>query len=406
MRLTVIFFYEKFIEYLDEPNKFWQDIYEKQSTPVKALLITLFSLNEPVYLSDLKKAFDSILTEYTRKFTDTTISPETFKNALQQSSDTFIRVELENEHHNLYTVKFQNPSIKDFLLEYLRKHHEWTSIVINGTIFLNQFIFAFSTQEEEILDFDSDTPIRGKKIMLKGDLYLQFRDRFLEKFDSLILSTIEPADFVDQKTRYHSIKDLLTLKLIELHNLFGMHDTLARDFILANFNTIITEYESKRKEKSVKILPREAMVYFPGLVEIVQPYIPIDSKKLLTACYDSITFTQEFIDLYNLGKLFPADFYALLEEKSKKKIEKKIKEMLFDDVGYFESEMMEIEVDNIFDYVYNEVFDLYQLQKSDAFVKRLRKRVERPSWTKEEQKEWQAERLEETQTIEKDRKGY
>lgn len=395
------YFYSEFIKYLNDPNEFWKDIYEKQSTSAKVLLITLFSLNEPIYLDDLKRAFDSAIAVYVNKYTNTIISPDTFRNTLQELSDTFIRIELENTALNLYAVEFQSPFIKDFILEYLREHQDWISVVINGSIFLNQFIFAFSTREQKLQDHAADDPVYGNKIVLKGDLCVQFKNRFLREFDSLVLSTIDSTtEFAYGKNRYTSSDNLLILKLLKLDYLFGMEDVVIRDFILSRFHRILYEYELERKSEFVKILSYETMMDFPFLVETVMPYTEIDSRSLLAACYDSITFTREFLDLHELGKLFPDDFDELMKEKGDE-IKHKVEKLLLEDVEYFDSELMDIELDSLFDHVYDDVFDLYHLEKSDAFEELLHEMVDRPSWTKSEQKEWQARRKEEYKAIKK-----
>lgn len=387
-------FLRDFIKYLDHPREFWGDIYDKLSSEAQLLLLTLFSLNEPVYLDDLKLAYNKASEVYLKKFNNLIISPDTFNNILKELSDTFIRIDLESHFLNFYShiIRFQNPSIKDFLLEYLRNNEDLVEIMIEGSCFLNQLIFAFGTHEDKINDYDAndDEPFYGNKIVLKGRLKALYLNKFISDFDDLKLSTINKSEFTDQKTLYHSTDDLLTFKLLELNSLFGMGNMQVQAFVINRFQEIISTYEEKITRGGGKILSKDAMLYFPNLVKIVQPFVIIDPDKLLNYCYNSITFTSEFLDFYDFKEIYAAAFEKILNEK-KKTIENEIKKTIIDDIDYFEGEAMDEEIDRLIDMEYPEVFEKFGLEITEKFTKKLHKLINRESWSKEEQKEWKAQ---------------
>lgn len=401
-------FVRDFIKYLDHPRAFWGDIYDKLSSEAQLLLITLFGLNDPVYLDHLEQAYHKMASSYLKKFNSIIISPVTFRNILRELSDTFIRIDLKSEFLNSYIVRFQNPSIKDFLLEYLRSNNDLIEIIIHGASFLNQLIFAFDTREKEIRDHDSfdDEPFYGKKIVLKDKLRLLFIDKFISEFDTLSLSTINASEFTDQKTLYHSAEDLLTFKLLEMNSLFGMQNEAVRCFIINKFHQIITTYENKMQNGGGKILTKDAMLYFPNIVKIVKPFVSIDPDQLLNYCYNSITFTSEFLDLHKLGEIYPAAFKKLLK-KIGKSIQTKIKETIIDDINYFEEEDQGEETDMLLDWEYPEVFKKFGLEITEKFTKKIYalKSSYREPWSKEDHREWKAKnqhRHEEHKNEEKD----
>lgn len=400
-------FARNFIKYLDHPRAFWEDIYEKLSSDAQLLLLTLFSLNPPVYLDDLEQAYHNIAKSYLKKFNALVISPDTFRNILKELVDTFIRIDLKSEFWDSYIVRFQNPSIKDFLLQYLRTNNDLIEIIIRGASFLNQLIFAFDTDENEISDYDDfdDGLFRGKKIVLRDKLRLLFIDKFISEFDTLTLSTINASDFTDQKTLYHSTGDLLTFKLLQLNSLFGMQNEKTRFFIISKFQQIITTYEDKIQNGGGKILSKDAMLYFPHIVRIVKPFVSIDPERLLNYCYDSITFTSEFLDFHQLGEIYPEAFKKILK-KVGKSLPNKIKKTIIDDIDYFEEEDKGEETDMLLDWEYPEVFKKYGLEITEKFTKKLYvlKASYREPWDEEEHKEWTAKNKQRHQEHEKTEK--
>jgi DNA polymerase III delta prime subunit len=401
-------FVRDFIKYLDHPRVFWEDIYDKLSSEAPILLLTLFSLNDPVYVDHLEQAYHNIVGIYLKKFNAIVISPDTFRNILKELSHTFIRIDLESEFFNSYIVRFQNPSIKDFLLEYLRTNDNLVEIIIQGASFLNQLIFAFDTKENEINDHDDfdGEPFYGKKIVLKDKLRALFINKFISEFDTLTLSTINKSEFTDQKTLYHSTEDLLTFKLLELNSFFGMENETVRSFIINKFQQILAIYEGKIQNGGGKILSKDAMLYFPNIVKIVKPFVPIDPDQLLNYCYDSITFTSEFLDFHELGEIYPEAFKKLLK-KIGRSLQNKIKKTIIDDIDYFEEEGQGEETDTLLDWEYPEVFKKYELELTEKFTKKLYslKASYREPWNKEEHREWKAknrQRHEEYKNTEKD----
>ncbi len=136
-------FYNEFINYLDDPFSYWQTLFEKQSVASQILLLNLFISCEPLDVNLLKASFDKTCKTYKKQFDDLIITPNTFKICLKELSDTFTSIE---EGGFDKVVSFQNPSVNDFLLKYLRERQDIISILIDGAISWNQLIFVFTTR--------------------------------------------------------------------------------------------------------------------------------------------------------------------------------------------------------------------------------------------------------------------
>ncbi|MBS1662788.1 MAG: restriction endonuclease [Bacteroidetes bacterium] len=390
-------FFNAFKKYLDHPREFWKDIYEKLSPASQLFLLVMFSTNDPIYLDHLKEAYTAAVDRYTRKFNNLIVTPDTLESVLKELSDTFITIELEDWQGHV--LEFQNPSIKDFLLEYLRGREELIEIILESAIFLNQLVYAFGTRDGSLEVDNFEKPFDGQRITLRGKLYTIYRDSFLKKFENLAFCSIQPSAVSDLKTYRHPAEDLLTLKLSELLHIFGMQDEIVRSFIIEKFEKILSDY---KEESDAKILNLDSSYYFPYIVKAVRPFVKIDETKLLNDFYDSITFSSEYADLHTLGELYPAAFDALLK-KNINNIKKHIKQLLEKDIYYFQERGMDIEVDHTRD-LYWQLFDLYNIPKTKAFENRFKNALDRPRPSEKEQREEEAQIQKERKEIEKTQK--
>jgi len=97
-----------------------------------------------------------------------------FWKSLKEIENSFITITKDTK--NTRVVEFQNPSIQDFLVNYLRKNESIINDLIGGVQFFNQLFSVFTLY-----------PTSEYKICL-GDKSIQlFENKLLKEFDSLIL---------------------------------------------------------------------------------------------------------------------------------------------------------------------------------------------------------------------------
>ncbi len=369
-------FYKSFIYYLDHPDDFWKDIYIKQSPAAQWLLIVLFSLNDPVHVNFLEKAYQHALRSYVKYFNDITISPTTFEQALKELSNTFISIDIENEEEGLYTVSFQNPSLKDFLYYYLKDKKQLLSVIIEGTTFLNQLLYAFTADSWQHhlyqIRLPNDTREHAIPFLLTGDLYTQHRDMFLEKFDELTLSTLEPSVLTDEKFYFISASDLLIFKLNRLYKFYVEHqqDEKVISFLIERFREIQAIYTSGDDEKMARLFTEERMKDLPEFIIRISRHVTIEPDPLLKAFYRFITFTSDYIHFHQLGSLFPDIFEKLLQQ-SRKIITKDVKETILDDLELFVENDLDFDINTLIQKTYPKVFQLYKIKTSSAFTTKI-----------------------------------
>lgn len=125
-----------FLEYLDNPRKIWEHAFENQlSIPSKNLLLVLLVLPNSVLYDNLKKSFDSYHEIKCNKFGIARNNSD-FKKSLKELDGNFLTIIRDNKGINI--VKFHNPSIKDFLEQYVVDTPEEFEILCKSSVYFEQ----------------------------------------------------------------------------------------------------------------------------------------------------------------------------------------------------------------------------------------------------------------------------
>lgn len=358
-------FHFYFSKYLDDPNEYWESTFKKQTFSSQVILLILFISNTPILRESIEQTYKEAVKR--RSEYGFNISLLEFDESLKELEDTFITIE-PYYGNKQFKIDFQNPSLKDFLLEYLRHNLSiYGEFLIQSATFFNQLIFAFDTkQDKNIDDYDMDYSIHGKKIALTDKLKEAIKEKFLTQFDSLKYSELEEREYAGF-TLYSNDRDAIVWKLVQITNLFEIqYDIEIRNFAINKFVEIIKTYEEGHK-----LLPKDGMDNLSTLIERILPYYTIDAQQLLEYFYKSITFTSEFLGLHSLGKLFPKEYQELIGPRIKE-IRKKIKETILDDIDYYLDIGMEYEAELIFDTYYPDVFKAFGMRMTKKFEAKMR----------------------------------
>lgn len=199
------------VENFNHPSEIWRHAYEQQINDLdRFLLNTLLSFGESAEIEHVEKAFNSRL-DYEVRYNNYQRPMHAFRSAFRRLENGFIIHETYNENN----IKFINPSLIDFLLNYLKSDHDEVVRISESTIFLDQL-----TQRFLPLEYVKPTPISEtlrKKLLSDYSVYIKesttnvdkwtlsmlFYYYFdLEQTESIILhliSTIDDWDFLEKK---------------------------------------------------------------------------------------------------------------------------------------------------------------------------------------------------------------
>lgn len=373
-------FYIEFKNYLDDPFSYWETLFEKQSVASQILLLNLFISCEPLDVDLLKVSFDNTCKAYKNQFDDLIITPNTFRVVLKELSDTFINME-EGGFDKL--VSFQNPSVNDFLLKFLRERQDWISILIESATFWNQLIFVFTTDYkydpsdkyvnrfgETIDEIHDERYVSGEKILLSSKNSRVLSNKIIKDFDRLKFSNIEKKEFTDQYTIHNSLETIEVSKLIDITALFDININIElREFIINKINVLFNHFKNGKTDKLV--LDSGAMQNFPSLIRKIKTFITETPEDVTEMFRSSITYSLEYYGLNSLRKVYNVECKEYFE-KELRSIKIDIRNQIISDLEWryaddgYEAE----EIEEIIDHA-EHIFEEFGMRMTSKFKNKM-----------------------------------
>ncbi|WP_299241752.1 hypothetical protein [uncultured Aquimarina sp.] len=337
-------FYNWFKNYLDDPFSYWEKLFDKQSVASQLLLLNLFISCEPLEVNLLKLSFDSVSKIYKKQFDNLKITPNTFKECLNELSDTFINIQ-EDDYNNTL-VSFQNPSVNDFLLKYLRERQDVISFLIEGAIFWNQLTFVFTTKfnykpnnkhanrfGETIEEINDGRYVGGEKILLEYNNAEILENKITKDFDRLKFGNIQEKEFIGGFTFFSCLETIKISKLIDIVTFFDINiNSKLREFILNKVENIFNDFKEVNTGKSV------FMKDLPSLIGVIKNFISNPSPEEIVNMYRTSIFNS--LDYYGLGTLkevYSVECKEYFEEEIKS-IKTDIRKHIINDLEWLDAE--------------------------------------------------------------------
>jgi hypothetical protein len=169
-------FTQVFKSYLDNPESVWLYAFENSLDKFSQYaLIVLLCMGTPVRMGDWEIALVEFLTVNSHKYWISYDSIK-FNRAIRELENTFIKTDKDTE--NTIIIEYQNPSIQDFLVNYLRNKKDLIKSVLQSNVFTDQFFSVFTTMPSV------DTK-NNRKILLEGDLIETMTDNLSANYIKL-----------------------------------------------------------------------------------------------------------------------------------------------------------------------------------------------------------------------------
>ena len=170
-------FVDSFVECLDNPVGIWKNVFETKITELsKLILINLVSCGSPIFLSDLEKA----VLNFTRchgKY-GITFSHGDFHRSLKELENTFTKIMKDDGRIDF--IDFQNPSIQDFLVNYIGCDPILIEDLILASTYFEQIFRLFSQKDR----------IYRVTIKIQEKMNEKINRKILEEFDKLEMCTL------------------------------------------------------------------------------------------------------------------------------------------------------------------------------------------------------------------------
>lgn len=145
-------YFKSFMANLDNPLEVWRHAFEEQlSDGSRNLLIVMTSMPGEVFLDDLQDAFLSYHLKLAKEYQFKT-SPNDFMHALKELEGNFIITEKSKDRT---IIRLHNPSIRDFLRDYLASHEQMLRALVQAATFFDQhmILWEFREKQSESLKF-------------------------------------------------------------------------------------------------------------------------------------------------------------------------------------------------------------------------------------------------------------
>ncbi|MFZ2189507.1 MAG: restriction endonuclease [Candidatus Magasanikiibacteriota bacterium] len=275
------------LDKLDNPSLIWSHAYEEQiDSYARFLIVTLFSLpsgdNEC-----LKKAFDSRL--------DYEISQGGFKREnniynikIKELTRSFI---MANNINGRITYDFFNPSIIDFLINYITNYPDEKWRILESAVFIEQFTSRFQSDffNKYILFGDKEKPILYELIKIKENELTSCKNESVE------------------------------LKLLELYCHFFKISEIENDIIRIlrkiKFNKAINN--SFNSYSLILLLDS-----FSGF-EIIKKYIIDNWQVIIDSIFSHVNEEEDFLSVLKIFEVYSQDYNVYIANSTSKSIVEK-----------------------------------------------------------------------------------
>lgn len=274
-------FLNKFLDFLEYPESVWKHVFENQIDEIaKSILITLFSCGTPIILDDLLKASKPFVLENIGK----KLQAYKFSKGIRELENTFIITKKDDDK---IIVDFQNPSVQDFLSNYLNDDDETIETILSTSIFFNQFFKTLTYTAEE------------NRIKVNDDILNLSINLLLEKFDELDISTYHMAWYL----KYHDYTEARKILTLIRAFRYSEHPKLKKFILDRSHKLINTE----------KIISRDSDAILE-IIKEVKGHIEIDDDKVFLEYFEHLSSVDEIKSFTEFSEIFKESFKEWIDE--------------------------------------------------------------------------------------------
>ncbi len=276
------------INYFDNPEGIWLHAFESCLDEIsQSMLLVLLTMGTPVLIEDWEEACKSYFKS--NKTISSGFSPMAFNTAVKELENTFIHTQADVSGQII--VKYHNPSIQDFLVNYVINKTEILTNLINSFIFTNQYFKIFSVKEKS-----------------KSKIFLNDRLSKTLKLNLLNITNFKASNIqglilqVDNKWKRKRLS--LYDFFYEILSEFDYEDSEIKQFIadkfihFGSFNKAYGEFDE--------------LIYF--LTRINVEDFPFNKIELISTCLDEISDIDQLSHFSEFSNIFPNTYKHLLKE--------------------------------------------------------------------------------------------
>lgn len=338
-------FMENFWGYLECPENFWQAIFNNLSTEAKLLSVILLISPIPIQSNDLKEMYNRCL-----KQMDNVIEKKSFQECIAELERTVIK-SLAFEEESTIIIKFQNPSVQEYLHSYFHHHIDhYFDTLLHGMCYYNQLVYLLT-------NFSNDLSDEKYRILFK---------KCIDNFESMPRITKNFMDFLDDNEfEYFEAKISGNSTFHQFYDLICCYGTRKLSEYQAFFEKYIKKFSSQLGNFDLVIEYEDLDIYPHVIKKCISIGISFSGLNIIKAYYDRICYENRFLDIIDFKGVFPKDYQVFLTDY-REKIKTYLEEYYIDKLYYY------LEMDDVshFKYLCSEIpeqLNIYGLAYTSEF---------------------------------------
>ena len=292
-------FTKAFKSYFDNPQSVWESSFDNSLDKFSQYtLLVLLTLGTPVLIEDLELAVKEFLINNGYKLFISFDSIK-FKRAIRELENTFIKT--KKDSYDAIVVEFQNPSIQDFLINYLRDKDDLISSLINASLYSDQFFNIFST--------GINTDISINRFIKLSDKQIQISINRIKNIYSRITTSriLKLKEHGTETFRWYRYKSFVYSFLMYINKKFASKNEDAKNFVYESFQDLVILSEDSYLEQSS---------YLELLSTLELSKLTFSGKVLIEKYIDNIGWIDNIQIFSKIGKIFPSDYQTIVENKT------------------------------------------------------------------------------------------
>lgn len=298
-------FFVGLYNYLDKPDLVWDHTFKVHISEISRItLLVLLSLGEPALTDDLYSAVEAYCSHTGQ---NAIFSQMEFRKTLKELEDTFIT--LNKDGKDQIVAQFQNPSIQDFLLNFLNTNDSYRKNIVQSATFFNQLFTIFSFESE----------IKGKILLSQTEI-----DALIEKIIP-DFSKMKRSSLI--KVVLDGDKDPYWVKRTESE--FYKLSTIFNNLNVKSSKEIESFIKDKILNLNFKYISSEDLSHFSSLVNKTD-IVPKDIESFLKDAFQHLNRVSSIEDYYEVANIYDSVFETSVD---KEKLSETVTQIVKDEIS-------------------------------------------------------------------------
>jgi len=286
------------ISFFDNPESVWLHAYENTLNKLsQSSLLVLLTMGTPALLEDWEKATREFFKINNYKYLIDFDSIQ-FNKVIRELESTFIRTQIDSDKK--IAIEYQNPSIQDFLVNYLKGKNDLIKSLLESNIYRNQFFQIFTTKKTDILK-------NNRKVFLNKELTKIAINKIITNYSSFKNSKIIRLNRKKNKISWYKESTIDYSFLEDIYSEFGVSNSKLEQLIYKEFQKQIYFNNNTYSEQTA---------YLKLITNLNLNKLEFNEEQLIDAFIQNIDWIDRFELISEFESLFPTTYKDIIGSMS------------------------------------------------------------------------------------------